>query len=96
MSFMLECSHLMLCKFYRLVGQSCDCVRINQDSDNNSFSGRLIPINRTLLPHIARHTIGVVAVGARRYIEWLGVLRRSVFLFMNIMVILPTSTPIFF
>ena len=31
-----------------------------------------------ILPSIARHTIGVVAVGARRYIDWLKALRRSV------------------
>jgi hypothetical protein len=32
-----------------------------------------------ILPRIARHTIGVVAVGARPYIEWFGVLYRYVF-----------------
>ena len=31
-----------------------------------------------ILPAIAKHTIGVVAVGARRYIDWLGALRRFV------------------
>jgi hypothetical protein len=31
-----------------------------------------------ILPSIVRHTIGVVAVGARRYIDWLGALYRSV------------------
>jgi hypothetical protein len=31
-----------------------------------------------IFPHIARNTIGVVAVGARRYIDWLGALYRSV------------------
>ncbi|KAI0280986.1 Mechanosensitive ion channel-domain-containing protein [Russula aff. rugulosa BPL654] len=31
-----------------------------------------------ILPSIARHTIGVVAVGARRYIDWLGALRRYI------------------
>jgi hypothetical protein len=31
-----------------------------------------------VFPRIARHTIGVVAVGARRYIDWLGALYRSV------------------
>jgi hypothetical protein len=31
-----------------------------------------------MLPSIVRHTIGVVAVGARRYIDWLGALYRSV------------------
>ncbi|KAI0256318.1 hypothetical protein BJV78DRAFT_1117812 [Lactifluus subvellereus] len=35
----------------------------------------------TILPHIARHTVGLVAVGARRYIVWLRVLRRYVALF---------------
>lgn len=29
-----------------------------------------------VLPRIARHTIGVVAVGARRYIDWFGALHR--------------------
>lgn len=31
-----------------------------------------------ILPSIVRHTVGVVAVGARRYIDWLGALRRYV------------------
>jgi hypothetical protein len=31
-----------------------------------------------MLPSIVRHTVGVVAVGARRYIDWLGALYRSV------------------
>jgi hypothetical protein len=31
-----------------------------------------------VLPLIAKHTIGVVAVGARRYIDWLGALYRYV------------------
>ena len=35
-------------------------------------------INRRLLPHIAKHTVGVVAVGSRRYIDWLEALHRSV------------------
>ncbi|KAH9963910.1 Mechanosensitive ion channel-domain-containing protein [Russula dissimulans] len=34
-----------------------------------------------ILPRIARYTIGVVAVGSRRYIEWLIVLHRYVALF---------------
>ncbi|KAI0305411.1 hypothetical protein B0F90DRAFT_1808688 [Multifurca ochricompacta] len=34
-----------------------------------------------LLPRIVRHTVGVVAVGARRYIDWLGALHRYVALF---------------
>lgn len=33
------------------------------------------------LPHIARHTIGIVAVGARRYIDWLQPLGRYIALF---------------
>ena len=33
-----------------------------------------------IFPSIARHTIGVVAVGARRYIDWFGALYRSVFI----------------
>jgi hypothetical protein len=44
----------------------------------DSFSARFLPINRMILPAIARHTIGVVAVGARRYIDWLGALWRFV------------------
>jgi hypothetical protein len=39
-----------------------------------------------ILPHIARHTLGVVAVGARHYIDWLGVLRRFVLAFVIIKV----------
>ncbi|KAL6310327.1 Mechanosensitive ion channel-domain-containing protein [Sparassis latifolia] len=35
-----------------------------------------------LLPHVARHTVGVVVVGARRYIEWLYALKRYVALFV--------------
>ncbi|KAH9920051.1 Mechanosensitive ion channel-domain-containing protein [Fomitopsis serialis] len=35
-----------------------------------------------VLPHIARHTIGVVAVGARRYIDWLQPLGRYIALFL--------------
>jgi hypothetical protein len=31
-----------------------------------------------ILPSIVRHTVGVVVVGARRYIDWLGALNRSV------------------
>jgi len=31
-----------------------------------------------ILPSIARHSVGVVAVGARRYVDWLGALHRSV------------------
>ncbi|KAH9832221.1 Mechanosensitive ion channel-domain-containing protein [Rhodofomes roseus] len=34
-----------------------------------------------VLPYIARHTIGVVAVGARRYIDWLQPLGRYIALF---------------
>ena len=34
-----------------------------------------------VLPYIARHTIGVVAVGARRYIDWLKPLGRYIALF---------------
>ncbi|KAN0132094.1 Mechanosensitive ion channel domain containing protein [Lactarius tabidus] len=34
-----------------------------------------------LLPHIAKYTVGVVAVGSRRYIEWLEALHRYVALF---------------
>ncbi|KAI0000574.1 Mechanosensitive ion channel-domain-containing protein [Russula vinacea] len=34
-----------------------------------------------IFPHIARNTIGVVAVGARRYIDWLGALYRYVAVF---------------
>ncbi|KAI0785645.1 Mechanosensitive ion channel-domain-containing protein [Abortiporus biennis] len=34
-----------------------------------------------ILPHIARNTVGVVAVGTRRYIDWLDVLHRYVALF---------------
>jgi hypothetical protein len=36
-------------------------------------------MNRMIFPRIARHTVGVVAVGSRRYIDWFGVLYRSVF-----------------
>jgi hypothetical protein len=49
-----------------------------------------------LLPHIARHTLGVVAVGARHYIDWLGVLRRSVLVFMIIKVHVADIHAIFF
>jgi hypothetical protein len=45
----------------------------------DAFSARFLPINRMIFPRIARHTIGVVAVGSRRYIDWIGVLYRSVF-----------------
>jgi len=51
-----------------------------------------------ILPRIARHTIGVVAVGARRYIDWIGVLYRSVFTLVapfSPSFISLTSTPIF-
>ncbi|TDL26257.1 hypothetical protein BD410DRAFT_784344 [Rickenella mellea] len=34
-----------------------------------------------LLPHVGRHTVGVVAVASRRYIDWLGALHRYVALF---------------
>lgn len=34
-----------------------------------------------VLPHMARHTIGIVAVGARRYIDWLQPLGRYIALF---------------
>lgn len=34
-----------------------------------------------ILPRLAKHTVGVVAVGSRRYIDWLGALRRYVALF---------------
>ncbi|KAI9449408.1 Mechanosensitive ion channel-domain-containing protein [Lactarius psammicola] len=34
-----------------------------------------------ILPHLAKHTVGVVAVGSRRYIDWLGALHRYVALF---------------
>jgi hypothetical protein len=44
----------------------------------DSFSLRFLPVNRMVLPLIAKHTIGVVAVGARRYIDWLGALYRYV------------------
>ena len=47
-------------------------------SHRDSFSPLLLLINRMILPSVARHTVGVVAVGARRYIDWLGALHRSV------------------
>lgn len=31
-----------------------------------------------IFPHVLRSTIGVVAVGSRRYIDWMDVLHRSV------------------
>ncbi|KAH9058802.1 Mechanosensitive ion channel-domain-containing protein, partial [Lactarius vividus] len=34
-----------------------------------------------ILPRLAKHTVGVVAVGSRRYIDWLGALHRYVALF---------------
>ncbi|KAH9948995.1 Mechanosensitive ion channel-domain-containing protein [Amylocystis lapponica] len=34
-----------------------------------------------VLPHIARHTIGIVAIGARRYIDWIAALKRYIALF---------------
>ncbi|KAI0001284.1 Mechanosensitive ion channel-domain-containing protein [Russula compacta] len=34
-----------------------------------------------ILPRIAKHTVGIVAVGARRYIQWLALLYRYVALF---------------
>lgn len=43
-----------------------------------------------ILPHFARNTVGVVAVGARRYIDWLAVLYR----YVPIRVELPASHPV--
>ena len=31
---------------------------------------------RMVIPHIARNSVGLVAVGARRYIDWFGVMHR--------------------
>lgn len=33
-----------------------------------------------MFPHVVRHTVGVVAVGARKYIDWVAVLYRCVML----------------
>ena len=68
-------------KFCRLVGLPCDSVCLVQNSEGllgQHLSAFFLPINRMIFPHIARNTIGVVAVGARRYIDWLGALYRFV------------------
>ena len=70
----------MSLKFCRLVGLSCGSVCLIQLSEaiRDSFSTLFLHIYRMILPSIVRHTVGVVAVGARRYIDWLGALHRSV------------------
>ncbi|CCM01460.1 uncharacterized protein FIBRA_03513 [Fibroporia radiculosa] len=47
-----------------------------------------------LLPSVARNTIGVVAVGMRRYIEWLGPLRRYIALFVWTLVVWISFQPL--
>ncbi|KZT26735.1 hypothetical protein NEOLEDRAFT_1131748 [Neolentinus lepideus HHB14362 ss-1] len=47
-----------------------------------------------ILPHIIRVTVGVVAVGSRRYIDWLDVLHRYVALFAWTLTIWITFNPI--
>jgi len=62
------------------VGQPSGSVRDTLTSETAATASQraLHPFNRMILPHVARYTIGVVAVGSRRYIDWLVALSRSV------------------
>ena len=67
-------------KFCRVVGLPCGSVCPIQkfEAVETVSQHDFLPINRMILPSIVRHTVGVVAVGARRYIDWLGALYRFV------------------
>ena len=66
----------------RLVGFPCYVVSVFSIPNNEDTFLRYYMLEltsgryRMMLPRVARYTVGVVAVGTRRYIDWLDVLHR--------------------
>lgn len=52
--------------------------RITQMTPSSGLLTLGIWCYRKILPHVARYSLGIVAVGTRRYIDWLDVLHRWV------------------
>lgn len=70
------------------------CVSVSTRGDIRAKPLKSFGCERRVFPFFLRHTIGLVAVGSRRYIDWLDVLHRYVALTAWTVVIWVTYQPL--